>query len=503
MYARDGTGDMQGARTVEEHCAERGLAAPTGLSDLLNSGLTADLDGLLYRPDVSDGGPTSLSRALDILRDAVLPAPYNPLPLLPVDDASIACAICAPLEDPDARNTGRVIRWHLSDIPADHQGALLDDDVESYVRSVASELSGRRDGLAKIKQISRRYQSDYVAPGTRPPAWVERPIQLACQNVIIGLAAFAHDSTFDGLRVPAYLSCEVPHLATNEANRALAALMLCDAFQNGGTMEIRFGVQPKWKTVPPGLRRFGRSLGIELGEDDHHAITPAEARQLFLAVTPMPIELRGRAIELMDAGVLSPERLCYSLLAPIWSAIELDYIIATSSRVASILEGGAPVARRTACLAELEVSRAALMSGMFFRRVDGIDGAAGSLDEVRFFDDSRVGVEWTVNRESGAVRFSGVPAGTAPWSAPSRNPIHIGDRGGLVIIPRSLPIATDHALVSNLRAEYPEVAVALLVPVDMEHSVPLEIPLLLCPDRLGELDIEIERKLLSSRVGRA
>jgi hypothetical protein len=86
-----------------------------------------------------------------------------------------------------------------------------------------------------MRQIATQYQEKYVSCGRLPRGWVERPVQLACQNVIIGLSAFAHDAEFDGLRVPAYLTCEVPHLATHEGNRALCALMLCDAYHSGGT----------------------------------------------------------------------------------------------------------------------------------------------------------------------------------------------------------------------------------------------------------------------------
>ena len=84
----------------------------------------------------------------------------------------------------------------------------------------------------------------------------------------------------------------MPH----ESNRALSALLLCDAFQNGGTMEIRFGTAEKPKLFPPALRRFGRTHGIILGEEDPSSISPAEARSLFGAVTPMPDDLREREL---------------------------------------------------------------------------------------------------------------------------------------------------------------------------------------------------------------
>lgn len=486
------------------HCAERGLIAPPGLDGLLKTSVAGSLDGLLYRPDLPAEDSRSLAWALDLLGDAAIPPPPNLLPLLPVDDASIACAVCQPVSEENELTgaSAEVVRWHFDNIEPRFQGAVIDSDAEMYVRSVAEELAGREPGLARLKRIAGRYQKDYVACNKRPRSFVTRPVQIACQNVIIGLAAFRQETSFDGLRVEVYLTCEVPHLATHEANRALTALMLCDAFQNGGTMEIRFGTQQKPQVVPPGLKRFARSRGFDIGVEDPFAITPAEARCLFLAITPMPPDLGMRAYELMDRGLISPERLCFTLLSPVWTAIELDYLLAISSRVASILGGGADPALRRARLAELEVARAALMIGTLYRRLDNNDNV-GRLDgKTRVFEDSRQGVTWSVDEERGVVALSGVPAERVAWSPPHL-PLEVDQNGLLLIVSRALPIRNDCQLVLSLQEEFPQGKVALLVPADMSDTVPTGIPFLLYPDRLSDLDKEIERRLLTSRVGRS
>lgn len=484
---------MSSGATYEEACARRGLIAPPGLTEFLNTQLAKRLEGLLYRPDAAKDKPRSLDWAFDLMNDSVDVPPPNLLPLLPVDESSIACVVCSGEGEPqDAQ--AKVIRWHLNDVPERFQGACLDNNPALYLQSVAEELIEREWGLRQIRKQASQYKGRYGTGEKRPPGWETRPVQIACQNVIVGLAAFAHDRTFDGLKVPIYLTCEVPHLATHEANRALSALMLCDAFQNGGTMEIRFG---KFG-IPPALRRFGRSLDIDLGATDPNIVDPAEARDLFLAVTPMPSELWSRVVDIIDRGVISPERLCYSLLAPVWPAIELDYLLATSSRVSSILQGGASFDLRRARLAELESSRAAHMLGMLFRRLDNKDGAVGEAGRV--FEDTRAGVEWTIDSEKGVVTFT-CTAGNAPWIASPRAPVTIGENGVLHVIPRALPVPTDHELVAHLKENSPDSA-ALLVPADMANTIPAGIPILLCPDRLGEVDVAIEKKFQSSRVGR-
>lgn len=490
----------------EAYCASRGLIPPAGLLRLSTNAQSKILDGLIYRPDLSEEEPTSLAWAQDLLDDAFLPPPGNLVPILPVDDASLACVVCCRNDHAGTEETGKVVRWHLGEIEPKYQGALLDDDVASYVRSVKEEHSERTTKIAKVKSVSENYKKKFVDAGRRPSGWQERPVQLACQNVIIGLASFCHDSSFDGLRVMNYVTCEAPHLATHEGNRAMMAMALCDAFQNGGTMELRFGPKGREEKVPPGLLRFGRSLGIKLGVEDSKAIAPSESRTLFLAVTPMPDGLKARALDLIDRGAISPERLCYTLQSSVWRAIELDYILATSSRSGSILRGGASFNRHFDRLPELEVSRAAVLIGMLFRRLENDDVPDGSGTDVRVFEDNSSAIEWSIDSqdaESGVVAMASVPTGLVSWSAPGREPVAVGKSGGLLVVPRGLPTPKDFQLIADLQAISRNGAVALLSPVDMADVVPSDIPLLLCPDRLGELDVEIEKRLLRLRLGRS
>jgi hypothetical protein len=59
----------------------------------------------------------------------------------------------------------------------------------------------------------------------------------------------------------------------------------------------------------------------------------------------------------------------------------------------------------------------------------------------------------------------------------------------------------DLAQLQACAADHPDAEALLLVPADMAELVPSDIPLLVCPDRLGELDAAIERKLSASRIG--
>ncbi len=460
---------------------------------------SADANALrqyVYWPDGAASQRNSLEWALMLLREAVVPPPENYLPIMPVDELSIACVehVDGPVSHVPVR------RWHLGRIADRFQDALLDTDLSAYARSVRRELEERPSALQAMDRDAKKYKADYVSKGVRPRGSVLRPVQLACQNVVIGLATMRHDQTFDGLRVPLYMTCEVPHVATHEPNRAMAALILCDAFQNGGTMEVRFGDRNKPLELPSALVRFARTVGVSIGEEEPTCITPAEARSLFAAVTPMPDDLRLRLDELIDRRVISPERACYVLMAGIWTAIEFDYIAATSVRTETIMKGGLSHDMRSARQAELETCRAAAMLGMLLKHLTNADSSAAN--GVRIVEDSAIDVAWSINEEHGAVVLAADRKFGVPWRASAVDG-GLRSTDTLIVVPRGLPTSVDFDSVRDLEAAHAGSVVSLLVPADMAGVVPDGISRMLCPERLAELDAGIERRAVALRVGRA
>lgn len=462
------------------------------------------LSGRLFDPRKGEDDPTGLLFAISVLRDAVHAPPENLLPLMPVCENSFACAVCdRDIADENSREAYEVVRWHLGLVDERAQGELLDVDALSFLNSMAEELNDREAERKKVDRTSERYYTEYVVKGRRPSVGQLRPVQLACQNVIIGLASLRHDPVFDGLRVEAYASCEAPHLATGEADRAMAGLLLCDAFQSGGTMEVRFGTTRKEMHVPPALRRFARVRGLTLGANDHCSISPAEARELFLAVTPMSDELRVRTFEAFDGGIISPERFCYTLMAGVWSQIELGYFLATTARTASILVGGAGYTDRLTRSAEQEICRAALMSGMLLRRFENASDDEDQASGVDVIEDQRVGTEWAIRSEIGAVAYEVQSGQPIPWTTKPYGSEDTSDHHGtLIVVPRGMPLSCDFELIHALKEEMPDASVKLLVPADADLGSFSEEMSLRCPWSLAELDQETRRRLDKLRIAR-
>jgi hypothetical protein len=233
-----------------------------------------------------------------------------------------------------------------------------------------------------------------------------------------------------------------------------------------------------------------------LGKDKPERISPSEARSLFRAVTPMPEGLRSRFDWAVANLGVAPERLCFTLLKPVWRDIELDYLLGTSGRVKSILSGGADWTDRPARQAESEACRAAVMAGMLYRRLNATDAAAAD-GGVRVIEGSTAGVEWEVVDEPGAVEFTNLNADVPiPWLDP-----HLAPHGEtLTVLPRSLITAQTIEAAASVPSDR---LVAIVAPRDADiPKMPDRVLVLTCPDRIRDVDRVVEDKLLTARISR-
>lgn len=476
------------------------------LAEIYSRSWSRETEALLFKP-VGDSRSSSIDFALDIVeRETGRVLSEWLLPLMWVDEASIACVT---IDTNDNSRIGEVRRLHLRAVPEGTQLRLLDVDSLLYVESVDEELVARPKGLRRVlDQVGPAFENSHLKDERRPRDYVVRPVRIACQNVIVALGAITQDSSFDGLSVPAWQTCEVPHVATHEANRALAALTLCDAFQNGGTMEIRFDRKARINhkggpltydghpegRVPASLRRFGRTVGIPLGVEDPASISPREARSLFLAITPMPGELRAYVERATSRSRIAPERICFLLLSQVWREVEMEYLLAVSGRSGSILAGGDHWRDRTARQAESEVCRSAVMAGMLHRRLNNMDAAAAGDSAVRVVEDRSKGIRWVTHPAVGAVTFPGLESTDAvPWTR------GLTDVDTLTVFPRSSVNALTLEQIAS--ADVPGHK-ALLVPADEASAVTPGVSVLRCPDRIADIDRNIEERLLKSRISR-
>lgn len=453
----------------------RELEIPVSLMRALTSIPAEGLEDLVYRARPPDDRPPALSWALALLRTAVQPAPRNLVPLMPVDDRSLACVVCGPAED-SGLPIGTVIRWHLDDIPLRAQGQILDVGVDDYLDMRSREMAARDTGFQRMDKIAELYHKDYGEKGISARSYIKRPIRLAVQNVIVGLAAWEYDQKFNALYVSAWQVCETPHLAAHEATRGLLALTLGEAFRCGSTMEIRFHGHPEGG-VPAAVRQFARIHGISLQQPK--SILPIESRKLLWQVCGLDPSLRESLQRIAEAGLLTPERACYSMLAGVWAAAGLDYLIRTAPLVAErVLRGGSSPLDWQAHRIELRLARRAFL-------VERLVVATGRSADDDTFEDSPHQLRWHVNGNSEGIVVSDV----------STKPAWVGAehlREDALILPRDMLDPAD--MVDGA---------LFLIPLDGVMPEAMNGQVIRAPWTLTEIDREVGVRMHALATARA
>lgn len=496
--------------TVEEENigAKLRVELPPELSALYRRCEWPQLEHLLYRW-VSDDTRVHVLEAMVAMhksaREWGIPPPIGLIPIMPVDDASLACLVCRPLRGKAAANVGKVVRWHLGDVPERARCQVLDVGLQEYLDTVSADLAARERGLERMKGIANEYALKH-GDGSRPRSYETRPIRLAVQNVIIGLAAFRYEQSFDGMMVEAWQACQVPHVNALEGVRGLLAMTLAQAFHDGGTMELRFSEHTEG-AIPAVLTQFARTQNIVLGSCGADVISPEESRKLLHAVTPMPPGLREGIDAAVRAGHVSPERACVLLLAKTWNPVELEFILRVSPRANEILRGGSDVLDRVSVQAEYEICAAAAMLGMLVARLSSPEAGPSSTTTV--LEDERTRVGWIIDPRQAVAKFGTETDVRIPWlEIGSTLPARVGPDAPLFVLPRIIVddgvLLTAEALYESALANLGGGTVAILHPRDAHVSGPLPpgVRRLVCPDDGRALAATIERKLQSSRIGR-
>ena len=143
------------------------------------------------------------------------------------------------------------------------------------------------------------------------------------------------------------------------------------------------------------------------------------------------------------------------------------------------------------------------MAGMLLARLDNDLGQTESASTVEVSEDQRLGTQWSVNEQGGAVALNTRPGQTVPWTHPKfQNAQEKRDFEAIIVLPRANPLPSDIACLGNISSSQTQALVALLVPNDIDMSPYSETTYLRCPKSQAELDQISRQKLNALRVGR-
>jgi hypothetical protein len=381
-------------------------------------------------------------------------------------------------------------------------------------------------GLERLDWHMQRlgFEYDHAKGGRLPRSHVWRPYRFCVQDVILGCTVLRNDRRCNRIEVDVFLTAQIPEYEPDSGCRALALLILTDAYQSGSTMEIRFTSNVEGGRVPAELYALAERLGVNLRYSAQGGISPREAGRLFLALSELSPETRAR-VEAMEAqGGMSVASVCYALHHGVWTAQELDVILQAGSVPETFLAGGYEPETWHLFHHDLLLGRNALMGSYLDRQLVrrehrvGVEGEA--VTELE--DDERM-VEITYAGDYGAKCYrlrEGEDPLAVPWLQPEQptfrlevgHPLWVllraHDQSGLA---RDLECDLEQAVELQEKEAGRKGRVCVLVPADfrrletdrfLRKAERYAVGLIVCPDFVSQIDQEVLRRLNSLKVMR-
>jgi hypothetical protein len=266
-------------------------------------------------------------------------------------------------------------------------------------------------GLARLNHHMENpaFSYDHKTGGQIPRSHMWRPYRFCVQDVILGITVIRHDQRHNRLETDVFLTAEIPEYKSDSGCRALALILLSDAYQSGGSMEIRFTHNVEGGRVPAELCEMASEIGVELAHRDQGGITPKEAKTLYMALSDFDEEVRERILKLDEEGRLSAASVCYALHHGVWMAMEIDMIVKSSLFPDTILTGGFPAEACHLFQHDLFIARNAMMSGYLdrqLRRREHLPSATAEGDKIFELEDDERDVKCAFVAEHGVLKFA-------------------------------------------------------------------------------------------------
>ena len=200
--------------------------------------------------------------------------------LIDLDEAHRAAGL-VPLE---RRTGGRVAA-----MAPDGRVVLVDGDqvapgadgLDAYLADRIDRVQeSRRAGWNWLRGAGTSFAREFDAQGTSVPNRIPvahkwRPIRFCIQDVILGVVALKFDRRLGAVRVGPFVFTDVEGVPPGTGAEALTAIVVADAYRNGGDLRVRFD-----RGLPDGVLRTAENLGIALSGRD--GLTADETRELLV-----------------------------------------------------------------------------------------------------------------------------------------------------------------------------------------------------------------------------
>lgn len=407
---------------------------------------------------------------------------------------------------------------------------------DSLARYIARGVPGHRmedsggkwfeKGLARLDRHMRNlsFRYDHKKGGRLPRGHVWRPYRFCVQDVLLGVTVVRHDRKYNRLEVDVFLTASMAEYEPDSGCRALALIILSDAYKCGGSMEIKFTGNVEGGRVPEELRDLANRVGVWLAHADKGGVTPGEARSLYLTLTGFRPEIREMILTMDKERKASAAGACYAVHHGVWTVPELEAILLSCRFPNTILRGGFPPEAWHLFHYDLLQVRNALLGGYLDRRLrrreHNLQEEEMAVVELED-DENAVEISFDADHHAKVYRLSEGDDGISiPWLADDSRPCTLLPGHRLWVLPRARDVEDLRRLLSRdldravalkkTRAGHGDL-VCVMVPGDFgrlemsemvgrasEHG----IGLIVCPEFLNQLDREASRGFEAVKVMR-
>lgn len=412
----------------------------------------------------------------------------------------------------------------------------LQDSFQKYLETLQIPAKQKEDrshgadpwflrGLSRLKWHMEHlpYQYDHKIGGKLPRSHLWRPYRFCVQDVLLGITVIRHDTRYNRLEADVFLTAQIPEYEADSGCRALALILLSDAYKSGGSMEIKFTDHVEGGRVPRELCNLALNLGVSLNHSEEGGITPKEAKALYLALSGLRPEVREKIMAMEAERRLSAASVCYAMHHGVWTAQELEAILFSSRFPDSILRGSLPPEAWHLFYYDLFHARNALMAGYLDRQLMKREHVLSKEENaiVELEDDERdVEIEFDSDSCAKIYRLSqGEKDVLIPWLYRMPEGLLLSpDQTFWVLLrgrepedlQRSLDADLTQAIELKQRTGLQDI-VCIMVPADFkrletpdiaERAAEKGVSFVVCPEFVNQLDQEVNRRFELVRVMR-
>lgn len=359
-----------------------------------------------------------------------------------------------------------------------------------------------------------RFEFNHQRGGQIPRNYLWRPYRFCVQDIILGITVIRHDRQFNRLEVDVFLTAEIPEYESDSGCRALALILISDAYKSGGTMEIRFTKHVEGGRIPREVVSLGKKHGIHFEHAQQGTITPLEAKQLYMALSGFSDVVTERVATLDESGRLSAAGVCYAMHHGVWTSEELEILLSLSASPDSLLTGRYSPANWHLYLNDLVTGRTALMGSYLDRQIlkkeyVGTDNSVVEMEDdeepvVISFDTEFCAKNYFFTKAETPAPIPWIEYGLTDLSSEPEDTLHVllraRDAADL-----EMKFSTDIEVAAemNLKTGGP---VCILVPSDFRRLEPElrskfgqtarenSVGIVICPDLVNRLNTEVVRR---------